>query len=503
MCRVFDSRQGYHFSNHKTPRGTSGRFFVHPYFPLQERNLEIRSSAPWHFRNSDRVRFDQMTEQTPNNDSDQENIKTPSESPDVTEPAATTQDDPRQNWLKGRISQWRESGLISNEQSEAILKFEEVPETPFRLGMRFNRLIVVLSTLGAILIGAGIISFVAANWQGIPAIAKLALLIGGQTATYWVAYQLKFVRGFPKVGGALMFTGAAWFGANVFLVAQSYHLSTNNPDLMIWWFLGILPLAYLARSKAITVMAVGIFTIGISWKTAEIGQNTESAFMVMGSLLLIATALYATGMLHLRRNELKFHAGPYLVIGTLLAIGVTYVLTFDEVFRDSRQGSLQEFQALSGSYIAIGAIVSAITIAAVIAAIRNTATSADATLVSKYGESGAIALVIAFGWFAAALPFDSSTPYVIAFNLLLVLLIFGTIVLGIVNKREALVNIGIVFFVIDLSTRYIELTVDMLDTSLAFVVGGILLLGVGYGMERARRKLLQQFGMTEAVNHDS
>ena len=61
-------------------------------------------------------------------------------------------------------------------------------------------------------------------------------------------------------------------------------------------------------------------------------------------------------------------------------------------------------------------------------------------------------------------------------------------------------NVGIVFFVIDLSTRYIELTIDMLDTSLAFIVGGILLLGVGYGMERARRRLLRQFEMTEVGN---
>lgn len=495
MCRVFDSRQGYHFELRKRP-DLFGAFF------LCQLTLEPRLPTPWHFRNGIRIRFEQMTKQTPNNDSDMANIQQPAETTEIIEPGDAAQTDSRHNWLKGRINQWRESGLISDEQSGAIIKFEEVPEAPFRLGTRFNRLVVVLSTLGAILIGAGIISFVAANWQGLPAIAKLVILIGGQTATYWAAYQLQFVRGFPKVGGAVMFTGAAWFGANVFLVAQSYHLSTNNPDLMIWWFLGILPLAYLARSKAITVMAVGIFTIGISWKTAGIGENTESAFMVMGSLLLIATALYATGMLHLRRDNLKFHAGPYLVTGTLLAIGVTYILTFDDLFRDSYRGSLQEFQALTGSYIAIGAIVSAITIAAVIAATRNTATFGG-TLVSKYGESGAVALVIGFGWFAAALPFNSPTPYVIVFNLLLIFLIFGTIILGIVNKREALVNVGIIFFVIDLSTRYIELTVDMLDTSLAFIVGGILLLGVGYGMERARRKLLQQFGMTEAVNHDS
>jgi uncharacterized membrane protein len=130
-----------------------------------------------------------------------------------------------------------------------------------------------------------------------------------------------------------------------------------------------------------------------------------------------------------------------------------------------------------------------------VVAVRNSDNNA-VNPVGRYAEPGVVALVIAFGWFTATLPFNSIALYVTAFNLLLVLLIFGSIVLGIINRREALINVGIIFFVIDLSTRYIELTVDMLDTSLAFVVGGLLLLGVGYGMERARRQLLRQFGIT-------
>ena len=375
------------------------------------------------------------------------------------------------------------------------MDFESVGTPRFRLGIRFNRLIVVLSTLGAVLIASGIISFVAANWQGMPAMAKLFLLIVGQTAAYWIGYQLQFVRGYPRVGEAIMFTGAVWFGANVFLVAQSYHLGTDNPDLMILWFLGVLPLAYLARSTSITVKAVGIFTVGVSWKAATWVDGPESAFLVMGSLFLTAALLYSIGMLHLRRANLKLHAGPYLISGALLAIGLAYVLTFNEVFEDTRSLTILDFQTLSGSYLALAGILSAVTVAALVVAVRNSDNNA-VNPVGRYAEPGVVALVIAFGWFTATLPFNSIALYVTAFNLLLVLLIFGSIVLGIINRREALINVGIIFFVIDLSTRYIELTVDMLDTSLAFVVGGLLLLGVGYGMERARRQLLRQFGIT-------
>ena len=435
-----------------------------------------------------------MTSETPNNDSAQDD----GEIFERSEIISTVQSDSRQSWLKGRINLWRESGLITDDQSESIINFEAAPEDPIRLGIRFSRLIVVLSTLGAILIGAGIISFIAANWQGIPVIAKLALLIGGQTATYWVAYQFQFVRGYPRVGGAIMFAGAAWFGANVFLVAQSYHLSTDNPDLLIWWFIGVLPLAYIAKSKAITVMAVGIFVVGISWKTASETDNSVSGLLVTAILLFAGAAIYSIGLAHLQRASTKFFAAPYLVGGALLTIVVTYMFTFDEVVKDYSRNSSVNISEMSGGYIALAAIVSVITLVSLVMTNR-TSIRFEKRPSARLLEPAIITLTVIAGWFIAIHTFESAALYVVVFNLLLVIQILGIIALGVINKREAFVNIGIVFFVIDLSTRYIELTVDMLDTSLAFIVGGLLLLGVGYGMERARRRLLRQFGMMKVT----
>ncbi|MDE0592855.1 MAG: DUF2157 domain-containing protein [Dehalococcoidia bacterium] len=435
-----------------------------------------------------------MKSETPNNDSAQNDDQISERS----EIISTVHTDSRQSWLKGRINLWRESGLISDEQSESIINFEAAPEAPIRLGVRFSRLIVVLSTLGAILIGAGIISFVAANWQGIPAIAKLGFLIVGQTATYLVAYQFQFVRGYPRVGGAIMFAGAAWFGANVFLVAQSYHLSTDNPDLLIWWFIGVLPLAYIARSKAITVMAVGIFVVGISWKAASQTDDAVSGLLVTAILLFAGAAIYSVGLAHMQRASAKFFAAPYMVGGALLAIIVTYMFTFAGFVNDyERNSALENFEVPSG-YIALAAVVSAITIVSLMVANWKLVRS-EKRLSVRLAEPAIITLTIIAGWFMSIHMFESAAPYVILFNLLLIIQIFGIIGLGVINKREAFVNIGIVFFVIDLSTRYIELTVDMLGTSLAFIIGGLLLLGVGYSMERARRRLLRQFGMMEAT----
>ena len=296
-----------------------------------------------------------------------------------------------------------------------------------------------------------------------------------------------------------MFAGAAWFGANVFLVAQIYHLSTDNPDLLIWWFIGVLPLAYIARSKAITVMAVGIFVVGISWKAASQTDDAVSGLLVTSILLFVGAAIYSVGLAHMQRASAKFFAAPYMVGGALLAIIVTYMFTFAGFVNDyERNSALENFEVSSG-YIALAAVVSAITIVSLMVANWKLGRS-EKRLSFRLAEPTIIILTIIAGWFMAIHIFESAAPYVIFFNLLLVIQIFGIIGLGVINKREAFVNIGIVFFVIDLSTRYIELTVDMLGTSLAFIIGGLLLLGVGYSMERARRSLLRQFGMMEATH---
>jgi len=174
------------------------------------------------------------------------------------------------------------------------------------------------------------------------------------------------------------------------------------------------------------------------------------------------------------------------------------MFTFDGLVNDTAQNSeLKNFEVSSG-YIAIAGVVSAIAIVSLLLA-NWKSIRFEKRLSVKLGEPAIITLTIIAGWFIAIHMFESAAPYIVLFNLLLVSQIFGIITLGVINKREAFVNIGIVFFVIDISTRYIELTNGMLGTSVAFIIGGLLLLGVGYGMERARRRLLRQFGMMEVT----
>ena len=139
--------------------------------------------------------------------------------------------------------------------SPQIRDYCRVTQGVLRRGRAYARLMVVLVTFGAILVGTGAILFFASNWQAIPLYGKLALMVVGISGANAGGYWLKYRRGYPSIGGAILFLAAIFFGAGIFLTTQAYHVNANNPDLLFWWGLGVLPVAYVMRSRAMLVLA--------------------------------------------------------------------------------------------------------------------------------------------------------------------------------------------------------------------------------------------------------
>ena len=107
----------------------------------------------------------------------------------------------REDWLRPYVGEWSREGIISPEQGEAILSYHNVASEALPVRRLFGRLITVLATLGAILVGVGAILFVGSNWQEIPQPGKLAMILGAIAATYAAGYRLKYQVYFPRVGG--------------------------------------------------------------------------------------------------------------------------------------------------------------------------------------------------------------------------------------------------------------------------------------------------------------
>ena len=80
-------------------------------------------------------------------------------------------------------------------------------------------------------------------------------------------------------------------------------------------------------------------------------------------------------------------------------------------------------------------------------------------------------------------------------NVIFILLILGIIGYGTWQKLPKMINLGIVFFSLDILTRYIGFIMDFwgyTSLSIIFVAGGVMLLIGGYFIEKWRRNLVSQ-----------
>ena len=81
----------------------------------------------------------------------------------------------------------------------------------------------------------------------------------------------------------------------------------------------------------------------------------------------------------------------------------------------------------------------------------------------------------------------------VAFNIILFLLIVGSVYLGYAKREKTLVNLGMVAFGVAIFSRYIEYLWDVLNGYLFFIIGGVLLIILAIVLEKNRRKIIDRF----------
>jgi hypothetical protein len=67
------------------------------------------------------------------------------------------------------------------------------------------------------------------------------------------------------------------------------------------------------------------------------------------------------------------------------------------------------------------------------------------------------------------------------------------------SDHKGFVNLGVLAVGVGIVTRFFDLMGSMNETGIMFLVGGVVLLGTGFGMERWRRKIVKQMLAGKAV----
>jgi uncharacterized membrane protein len=147
--------------------------------------------------------------------------------------------------LKREIPAWTEQGILVEDNAARLRSLYELDN----LGKESSRLLsAALFTLGGMMVGGGVISFVAAHWDEISRGPKVVLLFAALLIFHIAGYWLRYRSAWPRLGHALIFCGCLVFGANIGLLAQAYQVSGAWYGMFGVWALGSLAMAWAARS---------------------------------------------------------------------------------------------------------------------------------------------------------------------------------------------------------------------------------------------------------------
>ena len=389
--------------------------------------------------------------------------------------------------LREELKAWQWDGTITAEQAQAILA--RYPDYPpgHDSSRRRQRLVTGLSILGGILIGLGVITFFAANWDEISHGVKLASLIAGMLLSYGAGYAIWQRSGPTAYAVAFVLLGCIIYGSGVHLIGQIYHISVDHPNLSMFWFLGVAPLGYVTRSRPVMFLAIVLFLAAVAFRLQDWLEGldwSETGIAVAALYIALGAFLYAVGKAKREFQGWGSLGGLFQALGLITAFAALYLLTFHDLF--DNPGSISG-TSLGYWGLAYGTSAVAIGVTAGMAWLRA---RQGEQVTAELAEAGAIAALLAATHMAALVTVDWDPLYPIVFNALFALAALGLMASGYLRDHEGRVNLSLALIALYVITRYFEYSIDLLDISLVFFGAGVILLAGGYLLDRGRRRML-------------
>jgi uncharacterized membrane protein len=265
--------------------------------------------------------------------------------------------------------------------------------------------------------------------------------------------------------------------------------------------LGVISLAYVTRSESILVLGIGLFLGAVGFRIPVwVVEDTELIpFRVFPLYLVLGLMLWAWGKAQSRFDLTSVYSRAYEVVGILTTFGALYLLTF-RFWWEELLGSSTRTGAVTNEFWLTLYIAAALVIAAFVFALAARLGQGLSLRTLPYEGVAALLLLIA-AYLVVFLPaLGSNLAYPLLFNLLLLVGIVGLIFLGYFRGQELFINLALIFFGVEVVTRYFEYSFELLDRSMVFIVAGIILLLGGFLLERGRRQVVNRLRTQEANN---
>lgn len=348
------------------------------------------------------------------------------------------------------VARWVEAGIIDRPTGERLLQDVEAQD---RRSLSFGN---VLAVMAALLLGAAILVFVAANWEAIPRVGRVGALFATIFAAYAGGAVLKSMD-YAALGEAAWLVGAAAFGASIALIGQMYHLDGDEAEAVMTWCLGTALAAAALRSGVLTIAAVGLALAWLFLRGFDFWSSTPFPHL----FLLVAAGLW--GISYWTESQTSRH---------LLLLGVIFYVAMLAVDYN------RELEIAS----AMAAVSAALFLAAV--SVPEQIERA-VRLDGRFAVHALIGFLV--GIFIVQIELVDDAAFAVAAGIALAG-IAGAVVMG-GRESAGLRWIGYIGFAVELAFVYAVMVGSMLGTAGFFLAAALILGAVAFGIIRVEKRM--------------
>ncbi|MBU3907199.1 MAG: DUF2157 domain-containing protein [Nanoarchaeota archaeon] len=361
----------------------------------------------------------------------------------------------------------------------------------------------VVATIGSILIALGVAWLIALNWSDIPAALKVSILVLATVGSYTTGVLFR-TNDYEKIGGSLLVLGALLYTLSIFLIAQTFHLSTSiqsNASLLLLAWIGIFLAAYIFNSSSSLIIALAEFLVWVSlqyFSFVELFKDDFSVGILTIIYLFVSIGLYGLTQIHKSKDH-KF-SSVYRYWTAFYVLLLTYILSFQSLLPMLWPKGFE----LSANVLSFLIIISLV---AIVLAIIGIFMSISKNKLSGKEVIGFISLVVLYILLISLASFVSGESVFrgsisgslwvmwLFDNILFILVILAVIGYGTRYQSAKIVNLAIMFFALDIITRYIGFVLDFggqIGFAVMSIIGGIILIAGGWGIEKWRKRLIEK-----------
>lgn len=405
--------------------------------------------------------------------------------------------------LRDEAEGWVDEGIITPQQAAEIMAQYDQPTTRTGGGpgaqaseegpaLAESRLVVGLAIVGAVLIGAGVVLFLATQWSDLPVALRTLIVLATPVAAMAAGEVLAHERS-PRVGAWCWILGVLLTGPCAILLFELHAPGLDPEWPLLAWALVAIPAAYYRASAVI--LAIGLL---VATGFVGIHEGSDGVSVAMGGL---AAVLVAVGAAHepirARLGSVLEEALPERVGGAPATVGAVYRL----VAVVAAAVPLLVFSLSDGNLARVGVSLSPIVYLAGIGALL--AVPATMWLDQRGHASRAdvhwVGLVVVVNLLVVALvigqPDVSAALVFLLIHAFLLAVVVASVLLAAAVRSRWIVNLVAVVVLLQVLAFMLSTVLAALSGALALIVAGIVVLAIALALERSRRELIDRFAL--------